>query len=237
MNLSLDKKQFNHLFPFYVQIDRELNIISFGDSLTKIAPAADVKKIQELFNVKKPEALNWNFESLKALIGTAIIFECIEHPNTTLRGEMLATDDDTLFFIGTPWLASVEELKLHQLQLSDFSLHNPMIDLLHLLEAQEIANNKTKELFETVTSQRNELKLLSMIARETVNAVIITDVEGKMEWVNKGFETMTGYQLHEVKGKKPSNILQGKDTQEEAVEYMRVQLRKKEPFVVEARRR
>jgi PAS domain S-box-containing protein len=42
-------------------------------------------------------------------------------------------------------------------------------------------------------------------------ALVLTDTERKILWVNKGFETMTGYKTHEAVGRKP-NILQGENT-------------------------
>ncbi len=71
-----------------------------------------------------------------------------------------------------------------------------------------------------ITSRRNtekELRQMALIARETDNAVIITDPEGCIQWVNQGFEKMTGYTFHEVIGKIPGQILQGPDTDPEAV--------------------
>ena len=40
-----------------------------------------------------------------------------------------------------------------------------------------------------------ELEQLSLVARETDNAVFIADAEGRIEWVNEGFTRMTGYTL------------------------------------------
>jgi PAS domain S-box-containing protein len=44
-------------------------------------------------------------------------------------------------------------------------------------------------------------------------ALVLTDTERKIVWVNKGFETMTGYKTHEAVGRKP-NFLQGENTDE-----------------------
>jgi PAS domain S-box-containing protein len=53
---------------------------------------------------------------------------------------------------------------------------------------------------------------LAEIARRTSNGVIISDVNGRIEWVNEGFTRITGYTLEEVKGRKPGHVLQGPDT-------------------------
>jgi PAS domain S-box-containing protein len=44
-------------------------------------------------------------------------------------------------------------------------------------------------------------------------ALVLTDTERKIVWINKGFETMTGYKTHEAVGRKP-NFLQGENTDE-----------------------
>jgi PAS domain S-box-containing protein len=62
-----------------------------------------------------------------------------------------------------------------------------------------------------------ELKLASMIAKETDNAVIITDKDGLAEWVNPSFERITGFNFEEVKGLKPGKILQGTATNPQIV--------------------
>lgn len=43
-----------------------------------------------------------------------------------------------------------------------------------------------------------ELKALALAATKSLNAVIITDKYGKIEWVNEGFTKLSGYQLYEV---------------------------------------
>ena len=78
-----------------------------------------------------------------------------------------------------------------------------------------------------------ELEKLSLIVQKTVNAVIITDKHGQIEWVNTGFENMTGYHLSEVKGKTPGNFLQGDKTNRETIAYMKKQILQEEPFTCE----
>ncbi|WP_242917249.1 PAS domain-containing sensor histidine kinase [Pontibacter liquoris] len=57
-----------------------------------------------------------------------------------------------------------------------------------------------------------ELEKLSLVASHTDNGVIITDAHGVTEWVNEGFTKMTGYTLADIAGKKPGQILAGKET-------------------------
>lgn len=81
--------------------------------------------------------------------------------------------------------------------------------------------------------QAEENKLLSLVAKETSNYVIITDAKGKIEWVNQAFEKETGYLLKNVKGMSPGAFLQGKETSEKSVEYIRNGLRAQKNFTAE----
>ena len=65
--------------------------------------------------------------------------------------------------------------------------------------------------------RRKEIEMLSLVANETENAVVITDRTGVIEYINKGFTKMTGYELAEVRGKKPGDFLQGRRTDKETV--------------------
>lgn len=76
----------------------------------------------------------------------------------------------------------------------------------------------------------SELEKLSRIARETQNGVVITDKNQRIEWVNEAFERISGYTLEEVKGRKPGDFLQGKDTDTAQLAYIRSQLRKRINF-------
>lgn len=78
-----------------------------------------------------------------------------------------------------------------------------------------------------------ELTKLSRIASQTDNAVIVCDIAGKIEWVNESFTKITGYTIEESLGKKPGELLQGKDTDPETINAMREALTNRQPFHVE----
>lgn len=78
-----------------------------------------------------------------------------------------------------------------------------------------------------------ELRKLSLIAKETVNAVIITDPDEKIQWVNDAFERLSGYTLQEVIGFKPGRLTQGPETSISQKQYLRKQISKNEAFSCE----
>ncbi|MFT4797585.1 MAG: PAS domain S-box-containing protein [Candidatus Azotimanducaceae bacterium] len=74
---------------------------------------------------------------------------------------------------------------------------------------------------------------LSRIASQTANVVIMTDLEGITEWVNEAFANLTGYVAEEIVGKKPGDLLQGKDSSADVVSTMSQALASKNSFHVE----
>ena len=81
--------------------------------------------------------------------------------------------------------------------------------------------------------QEEQLTLLSLIAEKNINSVIICDGQGKIEWVNNSFISMTEYSFEEVIGKKPGKLLQGKESSFEQINYLRNQIEKGLPFKCE----
>jgi len=89
---------------------------------------------------------------------------------------------------------------------------------------EDITHEKDKE---------EQLKILSQIAENNINAVIITDKAGYITWVNKSFTNMTGYKPFEAIGKKPGHLLQGPDTNPKTVAYLKKQIAGGKAFNVE----
>ncbi|MBX2843082.1 MAG: PAS domain S-box protein [Flammeovirgaceae bacterium] len=58
----------------------------------------------------------------------------------------------------------------------------------------------------------SELNKLALIASETNNAIIITDKDEKIKWVNEEFVRLTEYSQEEVIGKNPGKLLQGPES-------------------------
>ncbi len=65
----------------------------------------------------------------------------------------------------------------------------------------------------------DEMRKLTQAVNQSANAIVITDADGKIEFVNPKFEEISGYSLKEVIGKKP-NILKSGHTK--ADEYKKL---------------
>jgi PAS domain S-box-containing protein len=68
--------------------------------------------------------------------------------------------------------------------------------------------------------QRQELEKLALIAQKTTNGIIITNADGKIEWVNNGYENLTGFTMDEIVGHRPSETLIDLTENHDAVKRM-----------------
>ncbi|UAM97525.1 PAS domain S-box protein [Polaribacter litorisediminis] len=80
-----------------------------------------------------------------------------------------------------------------------------------LLTASDIQKRSLRE---------TEYKRNSLIAEQTNSVVIITDTEGRIIFVNKSFEQLTGYFEEEVLGIKPGKLLQGEESDAKVIKIM-----------------
>jgi PAS domain S-box-containing protein len=85
-----------------------------------------------------------------------------------------------------------------------------------------------------ITEQKrlvSELEVLSMIAKETSNGVLIFDKESRHTlWVNEGLTRLTGYTQQDMYGKDPASVLYGPDTDQHTLQYISSQKAKGQPY-------
>ncbi len=200
---------FNRLFPFYILIDNNFNIKSFGKSLFKIIP--DLKEndsFLEVFSIKRPFYERIDKNTLPELYLQLVIIQSQSDSKTMLRGQFEPYDNYYLF-VGSPWVLSMDDVGKKNLKLNDFAIHDSLIDLLHVLKTQEISNQDLKELFHKINEQKEilindkaEIKRLSLVASANKNGVVLTDLAGNLFWTNDAYLELTGYTKEEVVGRK-----------------------------------
>ena len=78
--------------------------------------------------------------------------------------------------------------------------------------------------------QEEDIRRLSLVAKETESAVAITTPDRKTIWVNQAFTRMTGYSLEEVAEKSQAALLEGPATDPNTVQYISEAYRQAKPF-------
>jgi len=242
----LPPDSFGGLFPFFIEIDADFRLRAIGASLRQACPDLELgTRFDDAFLSLRPDG-EMGLEGMRK--GVAVLRVLVEKTTEMqLRGQCLATTDGGLLFLGSPWLSDTSELGKLNLRIEDFALHDPAVDLLHILRSQKMATDDLRRLTDKLKTQRTQLKeanarltaheaetrRLALIAERTDNAVLLADPQGRAEWVNAGFTRLTGYTPEEVIGRVPGEMLQGPGTDPDTVAYMRERLRAKESFRVE----
>lgn len=235
MSFSFNINQFNQLFPFFIVIDSDSTIADYGKSLQEIFPTANNQLFTKHFVLKVPEIQEINFNTLSALANQECVIESVQDPKITFKGSIeLLHNTNQLVFLIFPLPTSYNNIEALDFNNATYTGYNSFItDLVQSFKIQEILNTDIKQLHTTLNNQRSELKRLSLVVEETINGVVITDANIRIQWINKSFEKITGYTAEEVIGKNPGSILQGTNTDPKTVLYLKERIHKKLPFECE----
>lgn len=84
-----------------------------------------------------------------------------------------------------------------------------------------------------VLERTKELAQMSEIARQTTNAILMTDTKGRTTWANEAFTELSGYTLEDMLGKKPGSVLQRAKPPYEIHENMVGSMERLVPFHVD----
>ncbi|HEY5314149.1 MAG TPA: histidine kinase dimerization/phospho-acceptor domain-containing protein, partial [Pirellulales bacterium] len=106
-------------------------------------------------------------------------------------------------------------------------------ELYEALEQLRLKERDLERQLRKVQQLKDKLAVLSLVASNTDHAVVITDRDGLIEWVNDGFSRITGYEEFEVVGNKPGHVLQGPLTDATTVARIRAALASGESFTEE----
>ena len=104
--------------------------------------------------------------------------------------------------------------------------YNPILDM----DGRPFKVVKFATVVTEDVNRRKKFAILSLVADETDNSVIITGPDGLIEYVNPGFSRLTGYTVEEALGQKPGRLLQGAHTDAGTVERIRIRLSQHKAF-------
>ncbi len=91
-------------------------------------------------------------------------------------------------------------------------------------------------LLEAVTAPQgppHSASSLSILARQSLNAVAVLDSDGRIAWVNDSFTRLTGYTSDQMHGQRANELLNGPETDTTTLEQMRQGIRAGTGYQVE----
>jgi len=161
-----------------------MKIIELGKSIRKIVLDAQGKQFNDLFGIARPKIIHAEFTELTQLTSQLIILKVILDIKLIFRGQFeFLEDKKQILFIGSPWFDSSEALNQSGLLLNDYAPHAQMVDLLHVLKSQEIANEDLKEVLKKLDNQKSKLEKAQQELHELTQS--LKESNFRYEIVNK----------------------------------------------------
>lgn len=152
---------FTEVFPFHLVFNRNHEILQAGDVLQKVCPSLALgSQIEQHFRINRPN-IAIGFEQIRKRTRSLFLLESL-HNGMKLKGQMVYVEQsDLIFFLCSPWVTDIASLKSYGITLSDFAIHDPVVDFLFLLQAQNTALSDAKKLTDELTQQRAELRQIN----------------------------------------------------------------------------
>ena len=210
-NINFSKEQIEKLFPFYVEINSDLQIIALGPSLKKLIGVKTDKLFFDEFAIQRPFFKSVSWDSLNK--STHELFIINHKKNEILfRGQFEYIESrNTLFFIGTPWVQNIDALKEKKLFITDFAVHDPTFDLLHIIKNIEINSNEIKVLLSRLKEKSEIIKQSEAQSKAILNmaseVIYRTNDKGYFTYVNPAGERLSGYTSKELYKKKFTDLI------------------------------
>lgn len=156
---GLDPEVVPRVFPFFVGFDADLRIAVHGAALAKLEPALAIgAPLRAHLHFEEVEE---DFAALTRATSRMVLCRSIQS-GATLRGQLVPDHSGRLLlYLCTPWLTSTEGLLRHGLLLGDFPPHDPMGDLLQVLQIQETTLADVRKLVAKLSGQRKEQRLVN----------------------------------------------------------------------------
>lgn len=211
-NIHFTKEQFNKIFPFYIEINSDLKIVSIGPSLKKVISEQNIGNyFFDEFSIERPCLTENRWEDLINSHDSLIILKN-KKKEILLRGQFeYLLEKNTLLFIGSPWFQNIDDLKDNELIISDFAAHDPIFDLLHIIKNIEINSDEIKTLLKRLKDKSEIIKQSEAKYRATLNMaseiIYRTNKYGYFIYVNTAAEKLTGFTNEELLSKKYSDLI------------------------------
>ncbi|CAD5116357.1 DgyrCDS5256 [Dimorphilus gyrociliatus] len=155
-NKKIKGRTICNAFPFHFVIDNKMRIIEMGDTLARLFKKYINKEIFHLFEMIRPN-MNYDFQSILAHINTvyvmkikqtaAIDSQISQIADLRIKGQMTyIIKEDSILFLGSPCVASLDDLLKKGLHVGDIPVHDATRDLLLLSENFQAEYKLTQNL-------------------------------------------------------------------------------------------
>lgn len=194
MNLNFTAEHLEQNNPFYFMFDHRLELLQFGKSLKKLVPTiSSGSAFTEFFTVLRPNIID-DFEKIRSSEQALFILK-IKSSTLQMKGRMLYfQSNNCILFLGSPAITKLEQMKDTGLSINDFSLHDPMVDYLFLLQAANTSLSESKQFAdELAVRTAEEKKGLAKFPSESPHPILRLRHDGTIIYANNSSAPLLDY--------------------------------------------
>ncbi|CAF0741352.1 unnamed protein product [Brachionus calyciflorus] len=185
-DLCLSDDIFKSTYPFTIFLSRDMSIIQLGDGLAKQLSNMITENLnfETYFQIIRPKMECINFDVLLMNQSTSFLIR-IRNSQMDLKGSITYLDEtDSLMFICSPVIASLEELTGRGLFISDIPIHDATRDIILVGEqtkAQEGLKFRMEKLKKSIVQAQLDTEENKQKNIELLNMIFPSDI-AKMLW-------------------------------------------------------
>lgn len=181
--IFFDEKAVEKLFPFYFVLDKDLNIVRTGKSIAKLMEFG--ASFGGTFRFLRPGlGIEYTFDSILSYVEQIFIFQPRD-PRLTVKfkGQFVYCEARAqLIFCGSPWITSEESFQNLNLHISDFAIHDSVVDMLQMINTQRMGiEDRLNMDLETVRQRAFYQNLFDNIPVD----IALIDKDHKYRYLNK----------------------------------------------------
>jgi len=168
-SFNLRPRTFAAAFPFHIVLDEQLRVLQTGCALQRLCPdMVEGARLDKHFHVQRPVLPTIDFDAVGRHARSLFVLHH-RQMELRLRGEMIV-QDNRLFFLGSPWMTEMADVTRLGLSLRDFAIHDPVADLLFLLQTKNRALADAQELARRLKEQQENLRQAVLAAEAAEHA-------------------------------------------------------------------
>lgn len=165
--IDLSAEQFSALFPYHFLLDDDFKFLGAGVVLQRICPEIQIGgPLIDIFETLRPSGLPTRDWILKHQ-NSFFLFRSRSNGFQLRGGFIRALKADCYVFLGSPWLTDPGQLKTFGLSSEDFSVTDPWVDMLHVLQASKVALADAHLLAAKLSRKSAQLQLANERLRES----------------------------------------------------------------------
>jgi serine phosphatase RsbU (regulator of sigma subunit) len=144
--IGLTPQLLSQAFPFHVVFRADGRVLQVGSVIERMFPALVGHPIWSAFRIDRPQEMEFDLDLIRHHPRTVFVLVAAQG-NLRLKGQMLSLEEPgVMLFLGSPWITDLSELAVLDLRLSDFAVHDQVVDCLFLIQGQQAALADVRKL-------------------------------------------------------------------------------------------